>query len=283
MTELALGTVQFGLGYGIGGRDRPVEEAEARRILACAHDHGVRRLDTAPAYGDIEQRLRRLCGGRSFEIVSKVPSVPRGLSDAETVPFVIKSIETSRAALGDLLHGLIFHDIADLDGERGAAIWQAAASIAAQSGLKIGVSSYASARPSFELGEYPVEMVQLPGSALDQRVASWPAVERDYEISLRSIFLQGLLLMTSAQAKQRLPRAAPFVLRWLDWCQERRLTPVDGALSVAKGFAGVSYCLVGVDDIAQLREILAHWESATPIMAPELACADLSVIDPRQW
>ena len=67
--KLSLGTVQFGLAYGIAGRDTPVEPAIVRNILELAQSAGITTLDTAAAYGDIEERLER-----DTEIDAAVPS-----------------------------------------------------------------------------------------------------------------------------------------------------------------------------------------------------------------
>ena len=55
--QLALGTVQFGLAYGAVGSGSQVDGATATAILDAAWHQGVRTLDTAAAYGDIEERL----------------------------------------------------------------------------------------------------------------------------------------------------------------------------------------------------------------------------------
>ena len=74
--ELALGTVQFGLTYGVAGRGEPVPEREIKDILALAWRAGVRTLDTASAYGDIEERLGGLMRDRAFKVTSKIPALP---------------------------------------------------------------------------------------------------------------------------------------------------------------------------------------------------------------
>ena len=126
-------------------------------------------------------------------------------------------------------------------------------------------------------------MLQCPGNALDQRLPNCPAADAVPEISLRSAFLQGLLLMPLAEAKVRVPAAAAALDNWATWCAERATSPLVSALSVVKGFDAVSYCLVGVDDLGQLESIVEAWHDATPTTAPELACDDPRVIDPRQW
>ena len=74
--ELALGTVQFGLRYGIAGAAGPVPSDQVRAILERAVEFGVRTLDTAAAYGDVEQELAGLIGGLPLSVVSKLPPRP---------------------------------------------------------------------------------------------------------------------------------------------------------------------------------------------------------------
>ncbi len=282
MSELALGTVQFGLAYGIAGRSQPVDEAEASRILAFAHEVGIRRLDTAPVYGDIETRLRRLCGDHRFDIVSKIPPVPSNAEGEAIGSFVRQAIGSSQRALGDALVGMIFHNEADTAGTRGATAWAAAVDATTATGLACGVSRYAPAGPQ---GAQPAagEMLQCPGNALNQRLPNCPEAALVPEISLRSAFLQGLLLMPLDAAKARVPAASAALDRWALWCADRAVSPLVGALSVVKGVEEVSYCLVGVDDLHQLQAIVRAWNEAMPVKAPDLACDDPQVIDPRHW
>lgn len=282
MSALALGTVQFGLGYGIAGRARPVDEVEASRILACAYEAGIRRLDTAPVYGNIEERLTRLCGSNRFEIVSKFSPLPIDTNPLEAAVLVRRAVFNSLRALGEGLVGMIFHREADVEGAHGAHVWDAAVEATVSNGLACGVSRYAPAGPQ---GAKPIagEMLQCPGNALDQRLPNCPEAAAVPEISVRSAFLQGLLLMPIDEAKARVPAAAAALDRWAMWCSDRAVSPLVGALSVVKGFEGVSYCLVGVDDLRQLQAIVAAWQQAAPLPAPDLACDDPAVIDPRQW
>ncbi len=55
--RLALGTVQFGLDYGISNHDGQVSDEELDAIIALARQAGIDTLDTAQAYGNAEQRL----------------------------------------------------------------------------------------------------------------------------------------------------------------------------------------------------------------------------------
>lgn len=283
--ELALGTVQFGLRYGVAGRDTAVPPQEARAILQRAAALGIRLLDTAAGYGDIEPRLAALADGLPLRIVSKVPACPDGLDAAAAAAFARAGLARSIERLGPALAGFMFHRAEDLLGPHGKALWQACWPLAEAHGIALGVSCYDPATLGRVCARHPVALAQLPGNALDQRLASADAatLAAPLQLHLRSAFLQGLLLMPQAAAAHRVPAAAVALARWHAWCQARSLAPLVAALGLVKGLPAVSHCVVGVDDLAQLEAIAAAWASAPVLRAPELQCDELAVIDPRQW
>lgn len=281
--KLALGTAQFGLAYGVAGRREAVPEKEIRAILERAIDHGVRRLDTATAYGDIEERLAGLVQGLDVEIISKIPALPIDVSEERAINFALDTFEQSRQRLGDKLRGVLFHNSADLREAHGRAVWAAVSEAAARAAIPLGVSCYApNDLDGFEM-LIGMAMVQLPGNALDQRFTSTTSTLRGVEISLRSIFLQGLMLMPIDAAVMHVPAATEALNRWHHWCETKELSPLVAALATVKAMQGVDYCIVGVDDAAQFDQIAEAWHSSPAIAAPELVTQDLDVIDPRRW
>jgi aryl-alcohol dehydrogenase-like predicted oxidoreductase len=280
--ELALGTAQFGLAYGIAGRRSPMPEDEAGTILMAAADAGVRMLDTAAAYGDIEERLAGLCQGFGFSVVSKIPPVPHDLDKSRQKAWAVDCAMRSKKRLGAMLKGLMFHDVADLMGEDGAARWEAVRAWGRDEGIDIGVSLYGPGEAALPFRN-EIEIAQLPANALDQRIAAAPSLlPPSCAVFLRSIFLQGLLPMPLAESERKLPAAVPALKRWHEWCAARHVSPLEGALAVAKSFPA-SYAVVGVDDLAQFRAILAAWKKTAPLAALELAVENAEIIDPRRW
>ena len=282
--QLALGTVQFGLRYGVAGhRVGPVPEAEVRSILARAAALGIRTLDTAAAYGDIEARLAGLADGLDFEVVSKLPPVPPELAFGDVAGWVDAAVQRAHSRLGPALHALMFHRAEDLLEARADALWAAAQRQAAARGFKLGVSCYDADTLARVRARHPVTIAQLPGNAIDQRLRHAAPISPDLELHLRSAFLQGLLLMPEAAAAQRVPRAAAALARWHAWCRDHALDALPAALGFVKGLPGVSHCVVGVDDLAQLEAIAAAWQGAPVLHADALDEPDLDVIDPRRW
>jgi aryl-alcohol dehydrogenase-like predicted oxidoreductase len=281
--QLVLGTVQFGLAYGVAGRDTPVPESEVRAILARAWSLGVRVLDTAAAYGDIEQRLVGLAEGLPFGVVTKLPPVPPDLGAIDASDWAVSMLDRSRSRLGERLRAVMFHRAEDLLGPHADAIWLRCEAWAERQACLLGVSCYDVATLDLLSERFGVQIAQLPGNALDQRIGRGQRPERLLELHIRSGFLQGLLLMPKDRAAQRVPASAKALDRWHAWVGAHGLDPLQAALGIVKGLPGASHCVVGVDSLVHLEAIAAAWDAARPTQAPELATTELDVIDPRRW
>lgn len=282
--QLALGTVQFGLKYGVAGRGSTVPEVEVKAILTRAAELGIHVLDTASAYGDIEGRLATLAGKSQFQVISKISPKPPDLNELALHAWVTAEILRSCDRLGTALYGLMFHRAEDLLEDNGDVLWAACEAVAADRNLKLGVSCYDIKTLQKVQSLFPVAIAQVPGNAFDQRLelTALPAAPLS-EIHVRSAFLQGLLLMPEPQAAARIPAAANALRHWWAWCDSHHMAPMTAALGVVKGFAGASHCVVGVDNLMQLEQLAQAWADAPVLVAPELAVSGTTVIDPRRW
>jgi aryl-alcohol dehydrogenase-like predicted oxidoreductase len=177
---------------------------------------------------------------------------------------------------------VLFHRAEDLLGGPALAVWARCAAWAERHGVLLGASAYEPDTLARLQGRFALRIGQLPGNALDQRLASLPAAP-SMQIHVRSAFLQGLLLLDQRAATERVPAAAAALERWHAWTEQRALDPLHAALGLVKGLPGPTHCVVGVDDMRQLEAIGSAWATATPIRAGELAVNDIDVIDPRRW
>lgn len=116
ISPLGLGTVKFGRNQGVKypqGFEIP-DETFLADFLATAKDHGVNMLDTAPAYGESEERLGRLLAGQrqDWVIVGKVgEEFANGKSSFDFSPdHFRKSLERSLMRIKtDYLDVLLIH------------------------------------------------------------------------------------------------------------------------------------------------------------------------------
>ena len=72
INKLILGTVQFGLSYGINNPYGLMSVSEVNAILSLAAKEGITQLDTAADYGESEKRIGDfLKDKRSFDVITK--------------------------------------------------------------------------------------------------------------------------------------------------------------------------------------------------------------------
>ena len=281
-TEIALGTAQFGLNYGIAGRGEVVPRKEVYQILERAWDLGIRRIDTAPVYGTIEKELKTLLKKYPFKVVSKIPFVPVHLDKDDIAHFILNNIRRSQNNLEDSLDILLFHRSDDLFTEHANFIWEVASKALKNLNIRLGVSCYSPDELRNLCKRFPIQVSQVPGNAFDQRLKLSHGIP-NVEIHLRSVFLQGILLLSTDQISVKLPKAKEALKNWRIWCEENNFSPLQGALSFVKFHPFVNYCVIGVDRLSQLEEIYDCWTTLQPMKTHPPSVNDLDIIDPRCW
>lgn len=290
--ELALGTVQFGLPYGLSQPATPVPAAEVAAILATAWAGGIRMLDTAAAYGDSELRLGELAHPeRPFAVVTKTRPIDRDSVTAGDVAEILARFETSRRLLGmRKIDALLVHAANDLLVPGGRALFAALETLVAQGAVgRLGVSVYDPDTLRRLLDIYPLRVVQLPCNVFDQRFLADGTLaalaKAGIEIHARSVFLQGLLLRARDTVPKRLHHASDALVRFRSLAGAAGMTPHEAAMSFVAHAPGVAKLVVGVDRLDLLATNLAAFETArrAKFDASSLALADASIIDPRLW
>ncbi|MFO1403878.1 MAG: aldo/keto reductase [Azonexus sp.] len=291
--KLGLGTVQFGLDYGITNRSGRTPLAEVRRILADAGRKGIDTLDTAALYGNAESVLgQALPRPHKFSIITKTLALEPAADGNAAIATVVDGALGSLERLGESrLAGLLIHRIGDLLGPTGDALYAALEGLRSAGKYdRIGVSVYTPEEAYAVLDRYPIDLIQLPLNPLDQRhlrLGSLAALQAaGVEIHVRSAFLQGLLLSAAPALPPGLAGLASPLAAWRTALQECELTGLQGCLGFLKGVDACSVVVCGATTLAEWQEIVAAFETAAP-MPPDalknLAVQDDKLIDPRYW
>lgn len=193
--RLSLGTVQFGLSYGIANKRGKIPQDEVFEILDRAYEKGVRALDTAYSYGDSEPVIGKFMkmSGKEFNVISKTPHFGKGYTD-EISGYCGRTLEN----LGqESLYGYLVHNVNDLYEHR--EIWEALEGLKRSGKVKkIGVSVYKPAELDYLLdNKIRPDILQVPYNILDQRFEERFEDLRSMgiEVHARSIFLQGLFFL----------------------------------------------------------------------------------------
>jgi aryl-alcohol dehydrogenase-like predicted oxidoreductase len=288
--KLAIGTVQFGLNYGIANASGRASPQEAARILTRARDVGIDTVDTAAAYGDSEKVLGDI-GMSHWRVVSKIPPLPAGVPDGRA--WVRDHVNRSLVTLGvNRLDGLLLHNAVDLLDPRGPGLIEGLREARAE-GLtgKIGYSIYSPQPLPYFLDALEPDLVQAPLSVFDQRLlrSGWlnRLAELGTEVHVRSVFLQGLLLMTAGTRATSFDRWEALWQRWDALVETRGGDRGVAALSLCLGFVkaqqAVARIVVGVQSLDHLDQLLSAWDHATWPDDVDLSCEDPLLLDPFNW
>jgi aryl-alcohol dehydrogenase-like predicted oxidoreductase len=284
VSRLALGTVQFGLPYGIANQSGQVARPEARAMLQLAATKGIDLLDTAIAYGASETCLGEV-GIQGFKLVTKLPALPDGCPSASD--WVKEQVSASLARLGvSAVYGLLLHRPQQLLGTGGQELYQALQELK-ESGRaqKVGVSIYDPSELEVIAKSFRLDLVQAPFNLVDRRLHSTGWLQRlkglGTEVHTRSVFLQGLLLMPTPPTKF----ASWNYLwhRWQKWLKENQLNAVEACLAFPLAFPEIDRVIVGLDSVNQLTEIIGAANSALQLDWPDLQCEEENLINPSRW
>jgi aryl-alcohol dehydrogenase-like predicted oxidoreductase len=284
--RLALGTVQFGLPYGVANTGGQVPLETARVMVQFASSNGIDTLDTAIGYGESEQVLGSI-GMADLKVVSKLLPLPAFVSDAHA--WALSEAEASLARLGvKQLHGLLLHRSSDLSGPQGAALYAAMRELQ-QAGKvhKIGVSIYSPAELDAHEGTYTFDLIQAPFNLVDHRLSSSGWLKRlkrqGCEVHVRSAFLQGLLLMQRDAIPAKFAPWSALWDRWHAWLAQHDMYAVRACLAYPLSFPEIDRVVVGALDVDQLRQIALAADHATTAPLPDLACEEENLINPAEW
>lgn len=280
--KLGLGTVQFGMDYGISNKTGMTPPDEVARMLALAARAGVRCLDTAPAYAKSEEVLgAALPKGHSFELVSKT---------LKGDPAIAATFARTLQRLGQTrLDALLVHDGDALAGPNGAALFAELQKLKASGQVqKIGTIVYGAAQIDAVLERFPIDVIQIPISLLDQRLIQSGHLDRlkqkGVEIHARSVFLQGLLFMDPAALTPYFDSVRPHLQKVRAAMAAAGLSMLEATLGFVQQLPQIDRVVVGATTVAELDEIVRAATANKPVPgAAAWAWADEQILNPALW
>jgi aryl-alcohol dehydrogenase-like predicted oxidoreductase len=296
MMRLCIGTVQFGMDYGVQGGTRPAAR-DAVAMLDYATQNGVDAIDTAAAYGTAEEVVgeflsRKTLPREAVQVISKFgTNIFEGASVADYAVRLRAAAETSLKRIkSDYLDAYICH-VPTAAGD--PAIIEAMAALKA-SGLvrHVGFSVYDPDQVRACLMSDVVDFIQSPFSFLDRRMETSgvlaEARAKGIDFHTRSAFVQGLMLMDVAKIPEHLAVTRPVISDLEAACAEAGLSRRTLALAFVKANPNISHLVFGVDNLEQLKEIVSDFDrsvdlDAVKFLADRFAAVDPAIFLPNNW
>jgi aryl-alcohol dehydrogenase-like predicted oxidoreductase len=250
--KLALGTVQFGLPYGINNQNGIPDDTTMSGILDLAYNSGIRLLDTAVAYGNSEERIAALSKSE-FNVVSKFSEVQNRIEFEVSLKASLKKLNTQ------YLYGYIAHNADNIIQFPG--IWEemVRSRDELEAVKKIGCSLYTTKQLEdlLNMGFVP-DLVQLPYSLLDRKFENYltELKKMNVEIHIRSVFLQGLYFMNPDQLPFKLQPLKNTLAYLHSLCQRFETSICCLALNYVYKNPNVDFVVIGIDSSIQLAQNL---------------------------
>ena len=279
--KIALGTVQWGLDYGISNTNGIPTDAELDAIVRLATQNGVDLFDTASQYGNAEQRLGNYITKNS-SVVSKFSSVNHSSLENE----IQGSLERLNV---EQLYGYLFHSPKDLI--NAPFLWDQMQHLKVKEKVKkIGYSLYIPEELELFLDKNWIpDIVQLPYSLLDRKFEPYFEQLKSLgtEIHIRSVFLQGLYFKSTETLSSTFNDLKSALIELKELAREFGLTTVELALNFVLKNENIDYAVIGVEQSNQLKEIISASKIDFPKSIVELVNAlsveNPTLLNPSNW
>ena len=287
ISKLILGTVQFGLNYGINNTTGKIDKNQVEELLMTAFDKGIRFLDTAELYGDAHEVIgffHKKHKELKFKIITKFPHNINSFSVERKVFEYINKLNVNS------LEVLMFHSFDSFKSNY--------KNLDLLNELKLkgyiknlGVSVYTNDQLKSLIDEDLVTVVQLPFNMLDNVSIRGELLQKLNEkgklIHTRSAFLQGLFFKNVNDKNLIAQKLKPELQLLRQFTKESNCLMEELALSYCLSQKNIDNVIIGVDSITQLNNNInaASYkiEQETLNRIDSINVEDLELLNPSLW
>ena len=274
VSKIGIGSVQFGLPYGISNTEGQTPPDEVATILDVAYLNGIRIIDTASAYGSSESVIGMLHDNR-FLLVSKFMPPEEYGGVGEQLAKSLSLLKTHS------LSGYLAHRPLELLKDPTA--WEALQAL--KSAKKIQRIGFSLNKPEeyealTKVGIIP-DLVQVPYNYFDTRFKNTLIKLKTMgcEIHTRSAFLQGLFFTDVVKLSPFFDTLKPK----LQEIHERYKETLHGALlNFVMQQEFIDVVIIGVETAAQLEDNMHSLDNAPNMEPIEVAYFD-ELLMPVHW
>lgn len=272
--KIGLGTVQFGMDYGVSNTKGKTPDIEVSKILEYAKKEGLLYIDTAEAYGCSEEVLGRndLSG---FRIISKFLPQNNQSSIRDSLAKSLKNLQQNN------LYGYLAHRPQTV--LENPKQWDELIRTKEQGKVKkIGFSLNEPKELTMLLKKKMIpDIVQVPYNFLDNRFRETLIELKDLgcEIHSRSSFLQGIFFMKKESLSEYFNEIKPTI----ESLQQEHKEKLSGALlKFVLDLSFIDVVIMGVESVDQLKQNIQSIKRAKQITLPQPQVSD-KILMPSFW
>lgn len=273
LDKIGIGTVQFGINYGISNTTGITNSNDVTEILSILKEHHILTLDTAHAYGSSEQVLGDQCLKR-FNIITKFINIQNTTELENQLQQSLNHLKTKT------LYGYLAHRPFEVI--ENPEIWEKLIELKRLKIVqKIGFSfsNIDEVEAVLKTGFIP-DLIQVPYNYLDTRFEEHMInfkSQYDTEVHTRSTFLQGLFFMNPEDLSAFFDSVKP-ILRTLT---NENLTAQLLQFVLKKSF--IDKVIIGVNTPLQLKENIAYSKKTIEDLPKNNFKITSEILTPSNW
>ena len=281
----SLGTAQFSRNYGISNLFGKPSLKEIKKILSVAKQNNVKFLDLAEDYEGVIRLLGKIKINH-FKIILKLK-----IKSSYTKKKIIRNFKNCLKLLNlKKIHAVLIHNVNDFNYKELNNVFEVFKYLKSIGLInKFGISIYSLKEAKKFIKIYNINFLQVPLNVFDQELIK----NKNYlyfkntktEIHVRSIFLQGLLLMNI----NTLPK---YFKKWknlFNKFERKKIYYKKNAFELCINFIKINIkkfksVVIGVNSTKELNEIIfAFKKNKYKIFYKNLSCSDKNLIYPYNW
>ena len=158
------------------------------------------------------------------------------------------------------IYGVLIHDIEDLKTNNDEKIYKTLKNLKEKGIIKnIGFSAYKIEDVKKVIDKFQFDILQFPFNILDQRLRDKNLLnslkKKKIKIHIRSIFLQGLLLMNKDEINRKFFRKIKIIDEWFKFLKKNNLSNLEACISFIKNFDFYDHVIIGFDNYSHFKEV----------------------------
>ena len=287
--KLILGTVQFGLDYGVNNNIGKPTIKNIYKILDYAYENDIKTLDTAESYGDAHQIIANYLKKnktKHFKIITKLKS-KKILKKGHLKSHLINTIKEFNI---EQIHGYMIHDFKNFI--QNEYLLKELELIKREGFINIvGISLYENHEIINVINNYNnFDFIQVPFNILDNETRRGKvlklAKEKNIKIFSRSTFLQGLFFKRLNSFPAKLNPLKKYIkkLKNIKFSSETDINSI--ALNYCLSKKYIDKVLIGVDSLSHLKKNLSHINDNSLYYQTEIdkiMVKETNLLNPTNW
>ena len=263
--KIAIGTAQLGLKYGITNPSFKMSKICFEKILNLSLKKKINLIDTAQSYGESEKIIGDFLFKKKyknkFNVITKISNlrkIKRQYLRGEIYKKIKESLNNLRI---QKLYGVLLHDAKDLRSKKNEIIINTLLGLKKKRLIKkIGISCYNIRDIDYICSKYNVDIIQFPFNVFDQRLLDKKILnnlkKKKIEIHIRSIFLQGLLLLSFNKISIKYLRNHTSMKKWYKFLEINRINSVESYIGFIKKYNFYKNINVGFKNFTHIQKTI---------------------------